>query len=70
MDSLMLGSLTFYRRLLNENVFQPLRAKPTSKAVWLSDDERKKLPSVGHGIAGMMAGCKYIPVFRALYALV
>ena len=56
MDSLMLGSLTLYRRLLNENVFQPLRARPTSKAIWLSDEERKKLPAVGHGIAGMMAG--------------
>lgn len=56
MDSLMLGSLTLYRRLLNEHVFQPLRARPNSKAIWLSDDERKKLPSFGHGIAGMMAG--------------
>jgi len=56
MDSLMLGSLTLYRRLLNENVFQPLRARPTSEAIWLSDDEKKKLPSFGHGMAGMMAG--------------
>ena len=56
MDSLMLGSLTLYRRVLNEHVFQPLRARPTSSAVWLSDEERKKLPAVGHGIAGMLAG--------------
>jgi solute carrier family 25 carnitine/acylcarnitine transporter 20/29 len=56
MDSLMLGSLTLYRGLLNEHVFQPLRARPTSKAIWLPDEERKKLPPVGHGIAGMMAG--------------
>lgn len=56
MDSLMLGSLTLYRRLLNENVFQPLRARQTSRAVWLSDEERKRLPAFGHGIAGMMAG--------------
>ncbi|KAL8675796.1 MAG: hypothetical protein Q9224_007377, partial [Gallowayella concinna] len=56
MDSLMLGSLTLYRRLLNENVFQPLRARQTSDAIWLSDEERKKLPAVGHGLAGMAAG--------------
>ncbi|KAF2485845.1 mitochondrial carrier domain-containing protein [Neohortaea acidophila] len=56
MDSLMLGSLTLYRRLLNEHVFQPLRARPNSTAIWLPDAERKKLPSVGHGIAGMLAG--------------
>ena len=56
MDSLMLGSLTLYRGLLNEHVFQPLRARPTSKAIWLPDEERKRLPPLGHGIAGMMAG--------------
>ncbi|KAF7197137.1 Mitochondrial substrate carrier family protein L [Pseudocercospora fuligena] len=56
MDSLMLGSLTLYRRLLNENVFQPLRARPNHPAVYLPDEERKKLPAVGHGIAGMLAG--------------
>lgn len=56
MDSLMLGSLTLYRRLLNDHVFQPLRAKQSSRAIWLSDDEKKKLPAVGHGIAGMLAG--------------
>ncbi|KAK3672396.1 hypothetical protein LTR78_007703 [Recurvomyces mirabilis] len=56
MDSLMLGSLTLYRRLLNENVFQPLRARPTSQHIWKSDAEREKLPPVGHGMAGMLAG--------------
>jgi solute carrier family 25 (mitochondrial carnitine/acylcarnitine transporter), member 20/29 len=56
MDSLMLGSLTLYRRLLNENVFQPLRARPDSKYVYLPDDEKKRLPPVGHGMAGMLAG--------------
>lgn len=56
MDSLMLGSLTLYRRLLNEHVFQPLRARPNSSAIWLSDAERKRLPWYGHGMAGMMAG--------------
>ena len=52
----MLGSLTLYRRLLNEHVFQPLRARPTSPTIWLPDAEKKKLPAVGHGIAGMFAG--------------
>ncbi|EMC99409.1 hypothetical protein BAUCODRAFT_31729 [Baudoinia panamericana UAMH 10762] len=56
MDSLMLGSLTLYRRLLNEQVFQPLRARPTSSHGGTSDDESKRLPTVGHGIAGMFAG--------------
>ena len=56
MDSLMLGSLTLYRRLLNEHVFQPYRARLTHPAIYLSDEERKKLPAVGHGVAGMMAG--------------
>lgn len=56
MDSVMLGSLTLYRRLLNEHLFQPLRARPGHPATWMSDDERKKLPAVGHGIAGMFAG--------------
>jgi solute carrier family 25 carnitine/acylcarnitine transporter 20/29 len=56
MDSLMLGSLTLYRRLLNEHVFQPLRARPTSKQIWESDEEKKRLPIVGHAMAGMMAG--------------
>ncbi|KAF2834099.1 mitochondrial carrier [Patellaria atrata CBS 101060] len=40
MDSLMLGSLTVYRRLVREN-FYP---------------REQKLPSFGHGIAGIMAG--------------
>ena len=56
MDSVMLGSLTLYRRLLNEHVFQPLRARPNHPAIWMSDEDRKRLPVVGHGIAGMFAG--------------
>ncbi|KAK5115266.1 hypothetical protein LTR62_001466 [Meristemomyces frigidus] len=56
MDSVMLGSLTLYRRLLNENVFQPLRARPNNAGSWNSDAEREKLPPVGHGMAGMLAG--------------
>ncbi|KAI1438425.1 carrier protein YMC2 [Xylaria sp. CBS 124048] len=55
MDSLMLGSLTIYRRLLAENVFTPKlllsndNATPPLPAV-------AHLPSFGHGIAGIMAG--------------
>ncbi|KAF2774447.1 mitochondrial carrier [Teratosphaeria nubilosa] len=56
MDSLMLGSLTLYRRLLNEHVFQPLRAQSGSKYVYLPDDEKKRLPPVGHAVAGLFAG--------------
>ncbi|KAK5683572.1 hypothetical protein LTS10_005105 [Elasticomyces elasticus] len=52
MDSLMLGSLTFYRRLLNDRVFQPWRAGRN----WTSDAEKSRLPAVGHGMAGMLAG--------------
>lgn len=52
MDSVMLGSLTLYRRLLNENVFQPYRARRG----YQSDASSSKLPAVGHGIAGMAAG--------------
>ncbi|KAH7325931.1 mitochondrial carrier domain-containing protein [Stachybotrys elegans] len=41
MDSTMLGSLTVYRRLMAEHVF---------------DVDRDALPSVGHGLAGILAG--------------
>ena len=56
MDSLMLGSLTQYRRLINEHVVQPRRAaQPPS--VWAGREaEKAKLPIVGHGAAGMLAG--------------
>lgn len=50
MDSLMLGSLTIYRRLLLEKVW----TNPS-----FVDEEtinRNTLPSVGHGIAGIAAG--------------
>ncbi|KAK5746945.1 hypothetical protein LTR17_000576 [Elasticomyces elasticus] len=56
MDSLMLGSLTFYRRLLNDQVFQPWRASNRSGRVWASEAEKGRLPAVGHGMAGMLAG--------------
>ncbi|KAK5285294.1 hypothetical protein LTR16_004655 [Cryomyces antarcticus] len=50
MDSVMLGSLTFYRRMLRDNVFLPYR-KPS-----VMPSSEYKLPTVGHGIAGIMAG--------------
>ena len=40
MDSLMLGSLTAYRRLLHSHIFRP----------------HEPLPLLGHGAAGMLAG--------------
>ncbi|KAJ6131628.1 hypothetical protein N7523_001334 [Penicillium sp. IBT 18751x] len=54
MDSVMLGSLTLYRRLLLENVF----SKPHLRQ-WMpfsSHQDLATLPSFGHGLAGMMAG--------------
>ncbi|KAI9697790.1 MAG: hypothetical protein M1836_004466 [Candelina mexicana] len=61
MDSVMLGSLTFYRRILNESVFNPtiepisgLGANGSLPAV---EEIPHKLPSLGHGLAGIMAGC-------------
>jgi solute carrier family 25 carnitine/acylcarnitine transporter 20/29 len=45
----MLGSLTVYRRVLRENLFSPrLRSGVPDPAY--------KLPPVGHGMAGMLAG--------------
>ena len=51
MDSVMLGSLTLYRRLLNENVFQPYYQQARNPYT-----SNSKLPAFGHGIAGMEAG--------------
>lgn len=56
MDSVMLGSLTLYRRLLNENVFQPLRARPDHPSQKFSREERERLPVIGHALAGIFAG--------------
>lgn len=47
MDSIMLGSLSVYRRLLNDNVFNP-RRNP--------DERQAKLPVAGHAMAGIAAG--------------
>lgn len=54
----MLGSLTLYRRLLQENVFsssylQGVTTRSTGKVM----ATETHLPAFGHGIAGIMAGC-------------
>ncbi|KAF2126828.1 mitochondrial carnitine/acylcarnitine carrier protein [Dothidotthia symphoricarpi CBS 119687] len=46
MDSIMLGSLSIYRRVLNDNFFNP----------HLAGQEQPKLPIIGHAAAGTMAG--------------
>ena len=48
MDSVMLGSLSMYRRLLHDNFFNPTRP--------LQAGEKLFLPTYGHAIAGIMAG--------------
>jgi solute carrier family 25 (mitochondrial carnitine/acylcarnitine transporter), member 20/29 len=50
MDSVMLGSLTVYRRLLSEHVFNVSRDEASVANAYA------KLPTLGHGIAGVMAG--------------
>ena len=49
MDSVMLGSLSVYRRLMAENVFHASSWAPGST-------KPNTLSPVGHGIAGIMAG--------------
>jgi solute carrier family 25 carnitine/acylcarnitine transporter 20/29 len=58
MDSVMLGSLTVYRRLLSEHVFhvQPLGTDVTSSSPGTAPKMHTALPSFGHGIAGILAG--------------
>lgn len=57
MDSIMLGSLTFYRHLLHRTVFTPsetpLYASASSLAAFPTNH---KLPTIGHAMAGVMAG--------------
>ncbi|KAI9784638.1 MAG: hypothetical protein M1839_001860 [Geoglossum umbratile] len=57
----MLGSLTYYRRLLNENIFNPTTLPYTpggiQKIIPPQEQEAyRKLPTIGHAIAGIMAG--------------
>lgn len=55
MDSLMLGSLTFYRRMLNDKFYQP-RYEAREAQGMFSQVADRKLPTIGHAIAGVMAG--------------
>lgn len=57
----MLGSLTFYRRMLHENFFvHPHMTALTPSGIPMEipalENTVQKLPAVGHGIAGIMAG--------------
>ncbi|EXM01662.1 hypothetical protein ACKRZS_002743 [Fusarium odoratissimum] len=58
MDSVMLGSLTVYRRLLSEHVFnvEPLGTDVTASSPGTAPKGHTALPSFGHGIAGILAG--------------
>lgn len=65
MDSVMLGSLTVYRRLLAENFFVPNIPKLPHTDPLAADNKEPivgtshavaHLPSYGHGLAGVMAG--------------
>ncbi|KAL7623259.1 hypothetical protein AAE478_006940 [Parahypoxylon ruwenzoriense] len=61
MDSVMLGSLTVYRRLLSEHVFSPhpptIPAPRRTEERGTSSHGAVHLPSYGHGLAGILAGC-------------
>jgi len=57
----MLGSLTFYRRVLHENFFvHPNIPALTPSGIHMEipaiENTAQKLPAIGHGIAGIMAG--------------
>lgn len=48
----MLGSLTVYRRLLNEKVFN----RDAADSAGSNKSNPPKLPALGHAIAGTLAG--------------
>lgn len=52
-DSVMLGSLTIYRKFLLQNVFANPTFRPNTPPAELA---KEKLPAVGHSIAGIGAG--------------
>ncbi|KAG0652524.1 substrate carrier family L [Hyphodiscus hymeniophilus] len=59
MDSIMLGSLTFYRRILHQTLFNPNRMSfPLSldRNPPLPPSDLHRLPTIGHAMAGVMAG--------------
>jgi solute carrier family 25 (mitochondrial carnitine/acylcarnitine transporter), member 20/29 len=52
-DSVMLGSLTIYRKFLLQNVFANPTFHPNTP---ISELEKARLPPLGHGLAGIGAG--------------
>lgn len=61
MDSIMLGSLTFYRKFLHRTLFNPNHTFGSSLSFAQSDIPLQngtlhKLPTIGHAMAGVMAG--------------
>lgn len=57
----MLGSLTFYRRILHQTVFNPNRMYEgplgwMARDLPVPDEKIHKLPTVGHAMAGVLAG--------------
>lgn len=57
----MLGSLTFYRRILKDNVFsspsiRAISRTPSSRFDNANQHVEARLPTFGHGIAGILAG--------------
>lgn len=57
----MLGSLTFYRRILRDNIFLAPSVLAFTRASNRKSDATKeaaedKLPTIGHALAGVMAG--------------
>lgn len=60
MDSIMLGSLTLYRRILHQTLFNPNRESASPFSILRRDlpppDKTHRLPTIGHAIAGVMAG--------------
>lgn len=61
MDSIMLGSLTFYRKLLHQTLFNPNRMSSATndlprRDLPLDKNLVHRLPTIGHAMAGVMAG--------------
>lgn len=57
----MLGSLTFYRRILKDNVFSSpsilaVSRLPIQKIENATHPVEDRLPTLGHAVAGIMAG--------------
>lgn len=57
----MLGSLTFYRRILRDNIFSTpsiltLSRASNHKTVTIKEAAENRLPTIGHALAGIMAG--------------